>query len=505
MYIVLLVDDETPTLDTLRNNINWHQLGVKTVLTAFDGLQAMEILSKVSVDLLITDIKMPHMDGISLLKFVRTQYPDTHCILLSAYTEFEFARQAIQLGAENYLLKPLQKGELEESIERALDNIYTNRKNSQQLFRNNVFTRWIKGTISGNELADRANLLNINLFLPEYRTLILHKKRDSLSLSSYCQACVKQFENSYDVHHFKDDDGYHVFVIGGNQISTSTVITHFAEEANRLGIGHLIVLAVGKIVFDPESLSSSYQFARNLLNGDSVTSCQSNHASGITVFAENVNTEHDEFLLTQHLGILFESHDKEESSEKFHQLAATLSSKTLDLSPAYVKAVFSHSLLRLFLQEFPNYPQAQEQLTNRIRMFNTAPDTDSLQTSILDLLDYGNFLYRYYTNLLHPLVKSATQYIHDHYAESISIQEYCSLFKTSAPYLGFLFKKETGYFFNSYLSQYRVCRSIPLLLDSDFKVSDIALKVGFTSVNYYITCFKQQTGFSPTKYRTYSR
>ena len=143
MYTVLLVDDETSMLETLVQSIHWQQYGVDTVLTAADGMQALEVLSEHAVDLLITDIKMPHMDGLSLLREVRSIYPNTHCIILSAYEEFEYAKQAMQLGVENYLLKPLETEEMEESIERALDNIYSSRKISDRLFRDNVFTRWV--------------------------------------------------------------------------------------------------------------------------------------------------------------------------------------------------------------------------------------------------------------------------------------------------------------------------------------------------------------------------
>ena len=218
MYTVLLVDDEASMLETLIQSIHWQQYGVDPVLTVSDGPQALEVLASRPVDLLIADIKMPRMDGLSLLQTVRSTYPNTHCIILTAYEEFEYARQAIQLGVENYLLKPLNTEEMEESIERALDNIYASRRISDHLFRNNGFTRWVNRTISTTELAERANLLQLNLYLPEYCVVILQKKQHALSLSSYCQACVKQLCVRYDVHHFKDYLTRHVFIIGGASI-----------------------------------------------------------------------------------------------------------------------------------------------------------------------------------------------------------------------------------------------------------------------------------------------
>lgn len=91
MYTVLLVDDEKSVTQSLKKAIPWATLGVESVFTAGDGLQAMGLLSNVPIDLLITDIRMPHMDGLTLLKTVRMQHPNIHCILLTAYGEFEYA------------------------------------------------------------------------------------------------------------------------------------------------------------------------------------------------------------------------------------------------------------------------------------------------------------------------------------------------------------------------------------------------------------------------------
>ena len=113
MYHVLLADDEESVLNVLRTSIDWQGLGIETLLTANDGLAALEVFERQQIDLLITDIRMPRLDGLELIRSVRRLYPETHCILLTAYGEFDYARQAIDLGVENYLLKPVAKNEIE--------------------------------------------------------------------------------------------------------------------------------------------------------------------------------------------------------------------------------------------------------------------------------------------------------------------------------------------------------------------------------------------------------
>ena len=505
MYTVLLVDDETAVLESLIQGIHWQQYGVSSVLTASDGTQAMEVLSKHAVDLMITDIRMPHKDGLSLLGEVRATYPNTHCIILTAYEEFEYARQAVLLGAENYLLKPLDIEEMEESIERALDNIYASRKISDRLFRNNIFTRWMSRAIATNELAERANLLQLNLYLPEYCTVILRKKQSSLSLSSFCQSCVEQLQVHYDTHHFKDDNGDHIFIIGGGQINAEKMVSLLSAEAGNKKLSHLIMISVGSIVSSADNVPDSYDHARKLMDDATVQSLQSSAPLGLTVLMDDQYSVQDENSLIQQLTLLFQASEESHSANSFGILVDQLLEIAKANSLQAAQVLISHSLLKLFAQEFPNQPEAQEQLNNRIRMTRSAADTEAFASDLPDLLEFSRMLHRYHVNQMHPLIQSALHYIHTKYAESISIPEFCNQAKVSSPYLGYLFKKETGYFFNNYLTQHRIYCSIPLLLDTDMRISDIAANVGFTSASYYITRFKQQIGLSPIKYRAQIR
>lgn len=505
MYTVLLVDDETAVCESLQQSIHWQQYGVDTILTASDGLQALEVLADHAVDLLITDIRMPHMDGLSLLTAVRSTYPHTHCIILSAYEEFEYAQKAMQLGVENYLLKPFETDEMEESIERALDNIYASRKISDRLFRNNIFTRWVNRSIATNELAERANLLRLNLYLPEYCAVILRKKQSSLSLSSFCQHCEEHLSTNFDMHHFKDDNEDHVFIIGGGQINTDHIISAFSAEASRKKLSHLISLSVGSIVANADDVPDSYQSARKMMDDVAIRPAQNASPLDLVVLIEDQHSAQDESSLIQQLTLLFQNQEAEQSADKFTGFIQQLLNMANETSLQTVQTLLSHSLLKLFTQEFPTQPEAQEQLNNRIRMTRSLTDIEAFSADLPDLLEFSNMLHRYYINQMHPLIQAAIHYIHTRYADSISIPEFCAQAKVSSPYLGYLFKKETGYFFNNYLTQHRIYCSIPLLLDTDLRINDIATQVGFTSASYYITRFKQQLGLSPIKYRAQVR
>ena len=127
MEDILLVDDEQPVLDSLLSALDWAEYGFKNIHTALSASAALDVLSSHNIDLLVSDILMPDMNGLEMLKIVRSRYPSTHCVLLSAHSKFEYARDALRLGVENYLLKPIDVVELRETVYRTVKNIdYTN-------------------------------------------------------------------------------------------------------------------------------------------------------------------------------------------------------------------------------------------------------------------------------------------------------------------------------------------------------------------------------------------
>ncbi len=494
MYTVLLVDDESTILDALSDCILWQQFGVGTVLTASDGIQALEILSRQTVHLLITDIKMPRMDGLSLLREVRASYPETHSILLTAYGEFEYARQALQLGVENYLLKPLQKEELEETIEKALDNIYANQKISHHLFRKNILLRWANGNITGEELSERANLLGLNLYLPEYCAVCVSPKSAVLPLSGYCKKCAERLSSAYEAYHFIDEHERGIFLIGGSTIRSEELTACFTQVAAEMEFDMSITISIGNTVPSAEQLPESHLPIVSLMSSTDLSSSE-------MILAQTVETDDAaENKLLQTLKDIFQYENEEKRLDAFSSLASKLFQMT-DENINKPSLLLAGSLSKLFAQDFPKQPGALDQLHNRMRILGTLSDQSILESNVVEILEYSYLLYRYYIDQLSPIIQAAINYIHQHYEDNISIQEFCAKNKMSPAYLGYLFKKETGLFFNNYLTQHRICCSIKLLLDTEQKINDIAQHVGFSSPTYYISCFKKQTGMSPIKYR----
>ena len=119
MYKVMLVDDEYMILEGLKQIIPWEELGFEIVKTAKRGQAALEYLQENSIDLLITDVTMPKMSGIDLVREVRQFQPNLAVLILSGYQEFDYVRQGMELGVKGYLLKTINKEELEEILKRS--------------------------------------------------------------------------------------------------------------------------------------------------------------------------------------------------------------------------------------------------------------------------------------------------------------------------------------------------------------------------------------------------
>ena len=174
MLKVFLVEDESIVREGLRDNMPWQQYGYRFVGEASDGEMALPMIRKLKPDVLFTDIKMPFMDGLALSRIVSQEFPDMKIIIISGYDDFEYARQAIKLGVEQYLLKPITKvtmtkvlSELKEKIEsqreqKNYQDQYQDEMREYEKFSRRVFfERLFEGHMSVQEIYEEAGVQRV--------------------------------------------------------------------------------------------------------------------------------------------------------------------------------------------------------------------------------------------------------------------------------------------------------------------------------------------------------
>lgn len=166
MYTVLIVDDEPLVRLGIINSVKWENYGVNQIFEAANGNEAWELYQNNTVDILITDIKMPEMNGIELLRVLKTVNSKAVRIVLSGYSDFEYLQKAIRAGVMDYLLKPINVIELEEVLETAINRLREEEIQKTERMKNlrdNTFARLMEGNIGKHELRDKLEKLNIEL------------------------------------------------------------------------------------------------------------------------------------------------------------------------------------------------------------------------------------------------------------------------------------------------------------------------------------------------------
>ena len=187
MLKVFLVEDEALIREGLRDKIPWEQYGFRMVGDAADGEIALPLIRKTRPDLLITDIKMPFMDGLSLCRIVREEFPSMKIIIISGYDDFEYAREAIHVGVDQYLLKPITRMNLRKVLQEMKDKIEQDRdqKDYQIQMQNEVheyeqfslrrfFEKVLEGEFSVQEIYEEAAKRSLDLSAGCYNLLFLY-------------------------------------------------------------------------------------------------------------------------------------------------------------------------------------------------------------------------------------------------------------------------------------------------------------------------------------------
>lgn len=497
MYSVLLVDDEKSILESIQGTVPWEELGINQVLLAQNGQAALDILNNHTVHLLVTDIKMPGMDGLSLLRKVRELYPEIRCILLSAYGEFEYARAALTLGIENYLLKPLSVEELTASIQKSLENIGQSKKMDQNLFHDNILLRWITGSISQDELVERTPVLNVNTYARNYCIILLRKFNPNKNLVAISQKYADMLSRSYSVYTLTENKNDRIMILAAHEINPHTLLKQVKEVGPVADPGHDVLVAIGSVVFGNTELSKSYNTAQSTLQYATLFS--SEH---IIAFGETYDSHMSPTAQKRAQNVL-EMPTVEAAIKEGHALLDSLFSLGSSQKEQHSLASEVGTLILAKAQEYlpaRSLTYLEETLLGRCGSLSGQFNKEGYSRWLEELITETWLLYHSKTGNISPVVNQAIQYIRDNYSTSVSIKEFCNKFDMNASYLGYLFKNETGVFFNDYVSQIRIKNATWLLENTNNKISDIAAKVGFSNVSYFIKCFRSQTGLSPVKY-----
>lgn len=495
MYRVLCVDDERLTLDLLKNIVPWERLGIESAGAVQNAALARTMMEELRPDILITDIRMPGEDGLSLIQWVRERGFHTKIIILSAYGEFEYAKRAIEYDTSDYLLKPIE----EEAIEKVLGKVVREleSESSPQNISREIMLRELLLSRGKDIESSIRSLSEKDQSLFHRFTLILFRFRKDPQ--SYDQ-------RNRDVRALLEG-------LAGRDAQNDLILKYTDREWLLIGAGDSVPPDEAA-----ERLIASLGGVRHCVAVRS--KCYSGLQELWPAYCEvsRLLSLHDYFpeirLVSKYrLRTLFRPAELELSSILEMLKGSMGSSDTRSIRTHlkdYMDTVCSiwdqqhhvaHAVFRLWravsLSLFPEEPISEGADDFYKRYPGREQLSRFLEEAVLAMDKRYSSRIRHYS----LPVKRIVSYIEEHYAETPSLDDLSREAAVSRNYLSSLFKKETGENVWDFLSRTRIRNACRLLESGKYRSYEVAEKVGYDNQAYFSRVFKKVMGVSPSAYR----
>ena len=531
MLKVFLAEDEFIIREGIKNNIDWQAYGYEFCGEASDGELAFPLIQKTRPDILITDIKMPFVDGLALSRLVKKELPETEIIILSGYEEFDYAKEAIQIGVARYLLKPINGETLLQEIDSVAEIILGKQKEKEirekyqkEMEENSLrdqmdlFQHLVTGDCSMEELLSVADKLDLKIMAPWYSIVLLKiqsMKHDYEEYSGSIVAVDERIVKLAEPEHvlifdralegraflFKADSEEELLAYQKEYLGdVKEVLSGYANLRYFGGIG----TPVNRLREIPASFEdASHAFAHRYLVAESCILDSS-------LLMQEGAAEHEDFRIS---AVNPEQIDRAKMQE-------FLRTGDLDEVVYFVDEFFGKldggaMKSRIFRQYITM--DAYFSIVDFLKGLGLqkdeieAPDQDgSILQDEKSAIDY---IVRIMNKALvlrekkassryEDVVSEVIHYIEDNYAqEELSLNLLASHVNFSPNHLSMIFSQQTGQTLIRYLTDYRMNRAKELLRCSSKKSSVISMEVGYKDPHYFSYLFKKTQGMTPTQYR----
>lgn len=523
-YTVLLVDDEEEVIRIISKKIPWEELGFHILGYALNGVKALEMAEEMQPDVVMTDIRMPYMDGLELSEKLKKEYPTIHILLFTGFDEFEYAKTAIHLEVDDYVLKPVNAEELTRiftKLKKNLDEERREQKNIENLQEYYLKTLpmvqsdYFASILDGRPVDEKSGeILKQSMDSPYFAVAVIHTSAHQVPPDIdpvYLPIAVrKQAEENLGEKwsaHFLYYRGDTVMIA---QLPTPEDVTVLTDDCDRMArsvkhvIGAVVTIGIGAVCHALTEIQSSYNGAREAVSYRVLYG---------TVRAINIR----EIAPTEDTSVPYS--DNETLRELFKQIHMGNQEDIEKAVHAYVestlKTVSTVEQYRIqvmaLVAEFYRFAANNHISHNEVNPVEedlyrelSGVDADAVEKWMTEnAVKFHDALARARKDTSRSFVEEAKEYVEDHYQEpELSLDQVCNALGVSNSYFSSAFKKETGTPFISYLTQYRMQKAEQLLLSTKEKNYAIARSVGYQDANYFSYVFKKQFGMSPSRYRT---
>ena len=523
MLKVFLVEDESVVREALRDNIPWQQYGYRFVGEAGDGEMALPLIRKTVPDVLITDIKMPFMDGLALSHMVKSEYPDMKIIIISGYDDFDYARQAISEGVDEYLLKPITRRSLQKALSEIREKIeaeqeqknyvkkfQTEMQQYEQYALRSFFEKVFEGKLSAQELYEEAGKQGLDINASGYNLILLGVQEDESR-----EELMRYFLRFPECTVFRWNMNTHGILLMGDadalQERTGTHMDYIHKVCEQSQDEEWYV-AAGTPVERFSQLSDCYRKVNHIyayrylmpekhVLTEELMSSDAGRDNAGSFGGLDANKVDPEIIRG------FLNNGQRTEVEEF------VSSYMKGLGEAVASRLFRDYLLlniQFTAQSFvEGIGSSQEQFlqtvgADRIHEMVSGPDTMenyvcALLTEALRIRDEKQ------QTQGKKVLQSALDYIEENYAQTtLNLNEVAQAIGMSPNYFSGMFSQEMEMTFVEYVTNKRMEQAKRLLRESDQSAAQIASAVGYKDAHYFSFVFKKTVGVSPREWRAKS-
>ena len=525
-YKVMLVDDEEEVREAMKRRIDWEEIGFCVVASAENGEDALEKAEIYNPDVVMTDIQMPFMDGLTMLKLMKRQIPDLRSVIFSGYDEFEYAKEAIRLEAEEYILKPIDADELRTVFLRIKERLDEDRNNRRDVDKLRQYYEqslpMLKEQIIIGLLEGRETEPDMKRYQEEYG-LELESSFYTVGVFSISGNSEKKGALNTPLHAVslrqivKETFGNQSAFISLNYLDSVVVLAklhatndyqEFVSEMDKICKVGARVLDAGIVAGIGRVYGSAELIHRSFLEAKDATHYRIflDNNQAICIGDVEPNADMEDLVYEKQLRHLMREikvGTRESIQEEVYALTGKL--KSVGTHVAQMQLVYAEFMVELsrLARGHHLYEEISQLDMNIKEEMAKYSSMDEFVERLIELCISVNYkISEGRMDTTKKLAEDAKQYIADHYMESsLSVDDICSFLGVGASYFSSIFKKDTGVSFVSYLTNIRMSEAQHLLDTTDEKSYVIAGMVGYDEPNYFSYVFKKQFGVSPSKYR----
>lgn len=533
---VFLVEDEMVIRRGIKNSIDWEKEGYIFCGEASDGELAYPMIIKEKPDILITDIRMPFMDGLELCKLVKEELPNIKILILSGYDEFDYAKEAIRLGVTEYLLKPISSGKLlealngvSESIRREKEDKDLVRKYMEEMRENTehekqkFFEQMIAGNLSMADALETGKKYEMNLSTGMYNLLLFRftlgeENRKSGELLGEAEYAIKKLTErlEYVFEFQRDVEGWAFLLMADNEEQMSERVKELSKDLEEIMKNYSTITyfgGIGQPVARLRELEESFREAERALAARFTMELNRIISVEDIRMAQNVDTLDDieitsfgEIEKTRTMLEKFLNNGAEDEIDEFvdvyinelpeENLKSVLMRQYIIMDAYIVMMSFCEKI-----EGIEGEMQAQsEELKNSMKTIQTLEEIKNyirmLLKKIIGVRD--TISGRRYSDI----IEIAKDQIRKTYmSDEISLNTIAAEVGMSPSYFSSIFSKEMGKTFVEYLTEIRMDRAKELLMCSSMKTSEIGYEVGYKDPHYFSYIFKKTQNCTPKEFR----